>query len=224
MIGIIGAMRAETDGLLSAMTEKREQKISGMTFVTGKLGKNDIVVATCGIGKVNAAMCAEAMILGYHPDGVINSGVAGGLSKELKVADIVVATALVQHDMDTTPLGEPRGWISGADTVEFETDPALRDGLLSAAAENGVPTKTGVIASGDQFVADPAVKSEIVSLFGAIACEMEGAAVAQVCRANGVPCAVLRAISDGEGGAMDYGAFLHIAAERSLTVLKAFLL
>ena len=223
MIGIIGAMHAETEGLVALMRDKTERVISGMTFVSGKIGKQDAVVATCGIGKVYAAMCAQTMILTWHPEYVINSGVAGGLAPGLSIADIIIATALVQHDMDISPLGDPIGWVSGADRIRFETDGDLREKLLAIAKDQNVPARPGVIASGDQFVADPARKQEIVKMFDASACEMEGGAIAQVCFSNNVPFAVLRAISDGDGGASDYNAFLHLAAARTVSLLTALL-
>ena len=110
-------MEDEVAALKEAMEiEKTEEQI-GMTFVKGKLCGKDAVVVRSGIGKVNAAMCAQTMILRYHPRLIINTGVAGGMGKGIKISDIVVADSVVQHDMDTSDLGDPKGFISGIDRI-----------------------------------------------------------------------------------------------------------
>ena len=105
MIGIIGAMAVEIDELRERLTDPTDEVISNIRFTCGKLAGKDVVLAVCGIGKVFAAICAQTMILTYRPELIINTGVAGGLDKDLKIGDVVVATGLVQHDMDTSPLG-----------------------------------------------------------------------------------------------------------------------
>ena len=174
----------------------------------------EIVLAVCGIGKVFAAVCAEAMILRYAPACILNSGVAGTLTTKLSIGDIAIADRLVQHDMDTTPLGDPPGMISGLDTVYFEADPRIRRILVAAADETGAKSCRGTIASGDQFLSDPEKKAWIRHAFGAMACEMEGAAVAQAAYINKVPFGVLRAISDSADGKaqMEYPKFAAMAA------------
>ena len=196
MIGIICAMKIEADAIRDTIENSETETVSGIEFVRGTLHGKEVVLAVCGIGKVFAAICAEAMILRYKPDLLINSGVAGTLTPDLSIGDIAVAVSLVQHDMDTSPLGDPVGMISGINKTYFETDRAAVDGLCAAAARIGAKTLCGTIASGDQFLADPAKKRQIAETFGAAACEMEGAAIAQVAYVNRTPFAVLRAISD----------------------------
>lgn len=221
LIGIIGAMNIETEGLRAAMTEIREETVSGIRFTAGKLEGRDVVTATCGVGKVAAALCAEAMILHFGVTALLNTGVAGGLAKGLVVGDVVLADNVVQHDMDTSPLGDPVGLISGLNIVQIPADKALLDTLTAASLAVGLHTVVGTVASGDQFVATAAVKERIISQFGAAACEMEGAAIGQVAYTNGIPFAVLRAISDG-GDGMEFSEFVDLAATRSVKVTREF--
>ena len=122
VIGIIGAMDAEVNGLIKKLERHKTETVGGLEFHTGRLFLTDVVIAKCGVGKVFAAMCAEAMIIKYAPSLIINTGVAGGLDPALKCADIVVAEKLCQHDMDTSPLGDPKGLISGINVIYFESD------------------------------------------------------------------------------------------------------
>ena len=121
------------------------------------------------------------MIIKYAPDLIINSGVAGSLSSELSVCDVALAGAVVQHDMDTSPLGDPVGLISGINVVYINSSAEYTAKLAAAAGENGIKTLVGTIASGDQFIANGEKKAYVRDTFDAIACEMEGAAIGQVC-------------------------------------------
>ena len=222
MIGIIAAMNVEMESLRSYMENTEEETISGIRFVRGMLEGQEVVTAVCGIGKVFAALCAQTMILRYAPEAIINTGVAGTLTNALGIASIAVSSAVVQHDMDTSPLGDPKGLISGINVVEIPADEALSGKLLACAKEMGVNAVSGVIASGDQFVASAERKDFITGQFGAIACEMEGAAIGQVCYVNKVPFCVLRAISDSADGSshMDYPQFVKLAAEQSVSLMR----
>ena len=122
MVGIIGAMHIEVETIKALMENKTVETISGVDYVRGVLHGSEIVIAACGIGKVAAAMCAQTMILKYAPDCIINTGVGGSLCTKLAIGDIAVAEKLVQHDMDTSPLGDPKGLISGINKIFFETD------------------------------------------------------------------------------------------------------
>ena len=225
MIGIIAAMNVEMDSLRSYMKDTTTEVVSGVTFVRGTLEGQEVVTAVCGIGKVFAALCAQTMILKYAPSAVINTGVAGTLTGALDIGSIAVSSACVQHDMDTSPIGDPIGLISGINMIEIPADAQLGEKLCACAGELGVKTLCGVIASGDQFVASAQRKSFITEHFGAIACEMEGAAIGQVCYVNGVPFCILRAISDSADGSshMDYPAFVELAAAQSVRLLRRFL-
>ncbi len=226
MIGFIGAMDIEVNGLIAHLENKTLKKISGINFYTGNLCGSDVVIAKCGVGKVNAAICAQTMILTYNPDIVINTGVAGSLSPEIGICDVAVAIDVVQHDMDTSPLGEPIGFIGGIDMVKIPCDIVAAQQLYNCAVNLGCNTKLGTIASGDQFLNSDDVKKRIVGNFGAIAGEMEGASIGHVAYANGTPFAVLRVISDNASGDsnMDFPQFCEIAAEKSISICKEFIL
>lgn len=224
MIGIIGAMKSEVEALQAQMEQVTVSTISGVDYYCGLLQGKEVVVAQCGVGKVFAAICAQTMILTFHPDCVINTGVAGGLSTDLAVGDVTVATTLVQHDMDTSALGDPIGLISGINVVHFPADEAVSQKLANAAAKVGCAVKRGTIVSGDQFISAPEQKAKLHKDFDAVACEMEGASIAHVCYVNQVPFAVLRAISDSANGdgAMEFTEFVQLAADRSTAIINAF--
>ena len=225
MTGIIGAMHIEVETIKALMENKISEKIGGVEYVKGTLHGKDIVIAVCGIGKVAAAMCTQTMILRYAPDRIINTGVGGSLSTKLAIGDIAVAESLVQHDMDTSALGDPIGLISGINIVNIPADEKVVD-LLSNGIETleNVKGLRGVIASGDQFIASGEKKKFITENFDAIVCEMEGASIAQVCYTNGVPFGVVRAVSDCADGSshMDYGEFLPVAAANAAKLIEYF--
>ena len=224
-VGIIGAMKSEMDGIKSKVKDPEIRTISGIDFMAGELCGIPVIVATSGIGKVFAGMCAQTMILEYEPDLIINVGVAGSLSPELNIGDIAVASAVVQHDMDTTGIGDPPGLISGIDMIEIPSSEYAVRGLARAAEDLGFHRISGIIASGDSFIQNADRKKSITENFGAIACEMEGAGVGQVCYVNDVPFCVLRAISDNgdENATSDYGMSIDMAAERASQVMESFL-
>lgn len=227
MIGIIGAMKIEVDGIIAAMTETETELFCGTPFTSGKLSGVPVVVARCGAGKVNAAMCAAVMIQRYAPKLIISTGVAGGIGEGVKIGDLVIATHAVQYDYDTTAIGEPKAFVplggSGKETVELPTCEKYNAILEKYAAEiyNGV--HRGVIATGDKFVADPAVCDALKAEFGAISCEMETGAIAHVCAAGETPFCGLRAISDNanDDGKVDFMTFAKDSAEKCITLLKA---
>ncbi len=225
MTGIIGAMHIEVETIKSLMENKISETVSGVEYIKGTLHGKNIVIAVCGIGKVAAAMCAQTMILKYSPDCIINTGVGGSLSTRLSIGDIAVAESLVQHDMDTSPLGDPIGLISGINIVNIPADNTVAQTLLKGieTLEN-IKGVSGVIASGDQFIASAEKKKFITENFNAIVCEMEGASVAQVCYTNSVPFGVVRAVSDCADGSshMDYGEFLPMAAANTAKLIEYF--
>lgn len=216
-LGIIAAMKIEAELIEAAMTDIVRETCGSIEYCLGKIGNTDIVLAVCGIGKVFAAICAQTMIVKYAPDAVINTGVGGTLTKKLSVGDVAVSSAMVQHDMDTSALGDPVGLISGINIVEIPADEALAEKISAIVRGMGINTIKGTIATGDQFIGKQETKDRIVNTFGAIACEMEGAAIGQVCYVNKVPFAVIRAISDdADGGACeDYPTFAKMAAKNS---------
>ena len=225
MIGIIGAMDIEVQKLKGLLQGAKTEKISGTEFVTGSICGTDAVIAKCGVGKVFAAICAQTMIMRYKPEVIINIGVAGGLSKTLGIGDIVVADGVVQHDMDTTALGEERGFLSEIGLSVIPTDKKNLELLETACKECGINCDTGIIASGDQFISEAEKKRFITDTFSAKACEMEGAAIGQVCYLNGVPFGVLRAISDSanDNANFDFPTFAATSAENSAKVIERYI-
>lgn len=224
-IGIIGAMKIEVEKLCSMAENVKKEKIGGIEFCSGALCGHDVVIAVCGVGKVFAAMCAQAMILHYAPDAIINTGVAGALASGLRVGDVAIAENVVQHDMDTSPIGDPVGLISGINMVQIPADEKISSALKNTALDLGMICLGGTIASGDQFIADKTKKTYIKEAFSAIACEMEGAAIGQVCYVNGTPFGILRSISDNgdESAGMSYDKFIGVAVENSVKILTEFL-
>ena len=223
LIGIIGAMDIEVDALIASMENTEEKIISSVRFVKGEIFGHNVVIAKCGIGKVFAAICAQTMILEYNPTVIINTGVAGSLEKGFNVLDVAVAKSVVQHDMDTSAIGDPKGLISGINVIYIDTCKEVSNALKKAAECVSCTVKEGVIASGDKFMADAQEKAEINREFGAIACEMEGASIGQVCYVNKVPFGILRTISDGDGAEMDYMTFAPKAAIQATEIVKEFI-
>ncbi len=226
LTGIIGAMAVETDAIKALVDSPIVERVGNIEFVRGRLCGQEVVIAQCGIGKVFAAICAEAMILKYSPDRIINTGVAGTLSDKVGLLDIAISSSVVEHDMDTSPLGDPVGLISGINIVNIPAARSLVEEIRSAAERLGKNCAVGVIASGDQFIADKKRKEYICDTFSAIACEMEGAAIGHVCYVNGVDFAVIRCISDNAddaAGEMDYPTLCQKAAEQSQALLTELL-
>lgn len=199
MIGIIGAMDSEVNELKSQIKNLKVETISNMYFYQGELFGKEIVVAKCGIGKVFAAICAEAMILSFKPKKIIHIGIAGSLSEELGIDNVAIASSVVQHDVDQVGLGYPKGEVQGLGGINIHCNKKIVDDLVECAKRLSVKYKVGVIASGDQFISSSTKKDEIAKDFSAIATEMEGASTGQVCLVNGVDFGVVRAISDGSG-------------------------
>jgi len=225
MIGIIGAMGVEIKALEDLLENKKSDTISGVEYLSGTIYNKDVVLAVCGIGKVFAAICAQTMILKYNPEIIINTGVAGTLTEKLSIGDIAIAENVVQHDMDTSPLGDPVGLISGINIVKIPADETTYKKIESAVQKTGTNYQIGTIASGDQFLASNEIKERIIRNFGAIAGEMEGASIGHVCYVNKTPFCVLRAISDrADGsGAENYMEFLNSAAKNAVEVMKKFI-
>ena len=202
IIGVIGAMESEVCKLQAGLRTPAIESIANLTFYCGKIEKNELVLVQSGVGKVNAARAAQVLIDRYHPDYIINTGIAGGVGDGLHVGDFVIGTELLQHDFDLTGFGYAKGYISGCGDGQsasvFSSDAQLIQ-AFSKSASSALPAQSvhlGRIASGDVFVADVDRKIQIKNDFSVLAVEMEGAAIAQVAVANGVPFIVIRAISD----------------------------
>lgn len=202
MIGIIGAMEEEVRSIQESMANVSEQQIAGMNFYEGLLAGKECVVVCSGIGKVNAAACAQILCDRYKVDKLINTGVAGGLEDAVEIGDIVLSTDAVQHDMDCVGFGYKKGVIPRMATSEFKADEEMIEIAERCCKEvnPGVGVFRGRVASGDVFVSSAAKKAEIRASVGGYCCEMEGAAIAQVAYLNNVPFLIIRAISDKASG------------------------
>lgn len=225
-VGIIGAMDSEVELLKSEVEGAHTRELAGLAFVEGTLEGVDVVVVKCGVGKVNAAMCAQALVSVFGCTRVINTGVAGSLDNRIEIGDIVVSTDAVEHDMDVTPLGYAPGEHPDLHLVAFEADLGLRAAVVAAArGVDGVSVFEGRVCSGDQFIGSAEAKKRIVSAFGGMCCEMEGAAIAHVCHVAGVPFVVVRAISDkaDDSGNVDYPTFEKAAAAHCASIVLAAL-
>ena len=220
-LGIIGAMEQEVETLLGLMEHKQQTQKAGSRFVDGVLEGLNVTVVQCGVGKVNAALCAQVLCDCFGVTHLVNTGIAGSLCPALDIGDLVVSQDAMYHDVDAVAFGYPMGKVPGMDVTAFPADEALM-GYAFAAAEAVNPghTKIGRVASGDQFVASRQVKDKIIDLTKALCTEMEGAAIAQTAYRNGLPFVILRAISDkaDDSAEMDYPSFERIAAHRCAAV------
>ncbi|MDO5435516.1 MAG: 5'-methylthioadenosine/adenosylhomocysteine nucleosidase [Clostridia bacterium] len=225
MIGIIGAMVSEIEGLQREMTDTVITETGMNVFTAGKLCGRDVVISICGPGKVNAALCTQAMIMLYHPDTILNIGVAGSGDKSVGIFDMVIGTAAVQHDMDTSPIGDPVCYVSRIGLIQIPCDKAVCEDLRAAAEAEGIRCHEGIIATGDQFICRAEQKDAIRAKCTPLAVEMEGAAVAHACYMHGVKCGILRSVSDNADGEaeVDYPVFAERAAAETHRVVKRML-
>lgn len=224
MIGIIGAMDEEVQQIVAEMDVRKVEEKASMTFKMGILEGKEVVIVRSGIGKVNAAVCAQILVDDFYADYIINTGIAGSLKADIDIADIVISDDVLHHDMDATGFGYPLGQIPRMDTLSFKADDRLielaKESCKSAVPEIGV--HVGRIVSGDQFISDKTVKAKIVENFSGFCTEMEGAAIAQTAYLNKVPFLILRAISDkaDDSATMDYPEFEAQAIRHSVLLLK----
>ena len=227
-IGIIGAMDEEVRSLKEAMKVTKKTEIAQMEFCEGTLEGQKAVVVKCGVGKVNAGICVHTLIHEFGCTEIINTGIAGSLDEEIDICDIVVSTDAVQHDFDVSPVGFQKGEIPYTGLAAFPADESLRAMAVKAVQESTEDTKVfeGRVCSGDQFISSDAQKEKILSEFGGMCCEMEGAAIAQACWLSSTPFVIIRCISDKPGGGeevTDYPLFEAQAAEKCAAVIHAMI-
>jgi adenosylhomocysteine/aminodeoxyfutalosine nucleosidase len=219
-LAIMGAMEEEITPLLKYFTDIKINKFADNIYYEAKYKDIDIVVAYSKIGKVFSTLTATTLIQKFHCDTLLFSGVAGGINPALEIGDLIVASKLTQHDLDITAFGHPFGFVPGGD-VFVKTDEKLKNIALETAKQNGIKIIEGIIATGDQFIANEERKKFILDTFGADALEMEGASVAVVCDALDVPCLILRAISDTANmdAGFNFEEFLETSAKNSARFL-----
>ena len=220
-LGIIGAMQVEVEILLNAMENKTSSAKAGSIFYEGTLNGLPAVVVQCGVGKVNAAICAQMLCDLFDVTHIVNTGIAGSLCADLDIGDLVVSSDAMYHDVDAVHFGYPYGKVPGMDVTAFPAEESMiRYAYAAAEAVNPGHTRIGRVASGDQFVAVKELKEKIIANTQGLCTEMEGAAIAQTAYRNGLPFVILRAISDkaDDSAEMDYPTFERIAAHRCAEV------
>ena len=214
-IGIIFAMKEEIEKFLKKIACEKTQTIYNLTFYKGTYKKLKLVIVESGIGKVNAARSTQILIDNYNPNYIFGIGIAGGVSKNLKILDIVASDKLIQHDFDITAFDHTKGYIPNIGTY-INADKRL---IEIAKQHNAI---IGTIASGDIFCTEKNMSKKISQKFGALCVEMEGAAIAQVCKLCNVPFIIIRSISDcpGDNNKITYENFLG----HSTTAIADFML
>jgi adenosylhomocysteine nucleosidase len=222
-VGIIGAMQEEIELLLAQLDSKQTERHAGITYHQGLFKGKKVVLTRSGVGKVNAAVCTQLLIDRYRADAVIFTGVAGAVDPQLNIGDIVISTSSVQHDVDVTALGFPRGTIPYQEVSEYPSDARLI-ALAEEAGRKVYPGRclTGKVLSGDQFIADRSVVKRLFEELGGACTEMEGASVAQVCYMNDVPHVIIRSMSDKADGSahVNFTEFTIEAANRSFAIVE----
>lgn len=216
----MGAMAEEIAPMLDRVEGVVECNLAGNVYYECKYKGLSLVIAYSKIGKVNAALSASILLNHFSCEALIFSGVAGAISPELKIRDLLLATKLCQHDVDITAFSHPFGFIPGGQLF-YESDDKLNQIARHVAKKQGIVLKEGIIATGDQFVASTERKQWIGEEFGAIALEMEGGSVAAVAAALNRPFCVLRAISDAADtdASFNFDTFLHESAKESADFL-----
>ena len=220
-LGIIGAMRIEVETLVEKMENVTKTNRAWSDYYEGTLEGMDVVVVQCGVGKVNAALCTQILCSCYGVSHIVNTGIAGSLCAQLDIGDLVVSKDAMYHDFDCNAFGYPSGRVPGMDVTAFPAEETMiRYAMAAAESVHPGHVKLGRIASGDQFVAEKALKEKIIATTQGLCTEMEGAAIAQTAYRNGIPFVILRAISDkaDDSAEMDYPTFERIAAHRCAEV------
>lgn len=220
MLAFIGAMEDEVAGIRAALSDTEAKEYAGRTVIEGTYCGARAVIVQAGIGKVNAALCTQMIIDRYAPSAIINTGIAGSLNSNISIGDLVLSTDAVQHDVDATTFGDPAGQIPNMDVFSFTADKELRARAKEAAAAvlPEIGCHEGRVLTGDQFISSQEKKEWLVNTFAGDCCEMEGAAIAQVCHVNSIPFLIIRAISDSADNSahMDYPAFEQMAIANSV--------
>ncbi|ULO05435.1 5'-methylthioadenosine/adenosylhomocysteine nucleosidase [Paenibacillus sp. 19GGS1-52] len=225
IIGLIGAMDEEIKLLLEGMEERMTVVKAGISYYTGTLFGKSVVLCKCGVGKVNAAVTTQILLDTFGASQVLFTGVAGAVHPELNIGDIVISSSCMQHDMDVTALGYPKGIIPYQEVSAFSADPALVLLAEQACVELKQKYLIGKVLSGDQFIASADVVAELRKELDGACAEMEGAAVAQVCYMYDTPFVVIRSMSDKADGSahVNFREFTVEASERSHAILEYML-
>ena len=215
-IAIMGAMPEEIEPLLAKVENVKKIEYANNSYYEATYKGKELVIAYSKIGKVFASLTATILLEKFACDTLLFSGVAGAISPDLNIGDLIIADGLCQHDLDIVAFGHPYGYVPEGE-VCIPTDVNLRNIAKEVAKKRDLTLKEGVIATGDQFVANSERKEWILNTFNADALEMEGASVAVICNALNVPFFVLRAISDtaNDDAGVDFDEFMVGSAKIS---------
>ncbi|CAD5900728.1 MULTISPECIES: 5'-methylthioadenosine/adenosylhomocysteine nucleosidase [Carnobacterium] len=216
-IGIIGAMEEEILLLKSKMSNKKEWTEAKADFIEGQIGEVEVVLVRCGIGKVNAALTTTLLLAKHDIDLIVNTGSAGGIGAGLHVGDVVIASEMAYHDVDATVFGYSIGQVPQM-PARYIANQGTIEKTITAAKKTGLTPVKGLIVTSDSFIASQAQTDVILSNFpDALASEMEGAAIAQVCYQFDVPFVIIRAMSDvaDEEAGVSFDEFIIEAGKKS---------
>lgn len=223
-IGIIGAMDQEVSILKEQLTDTRSWERADALFISGSLGCHEVIVVRSGIGKVLSAVTTALLIHQYGVNMVINTGSAGGIGQGLSIGDLVIANKLAYFDVDVTNFGYAPGQLPGM-PLFYECSDYLKEEMKKAAEKTGLSTRLGLIVTGDSFVSDTQKVKQILNDFpDALACEMEGAAIAQAASQFNIPFLVVRAISDtaDQEATQNFDEFIETAGKKSAQMVIEF--
>ena len=225
--GIIVAMQEEMKEIEKLIKDMEIVKIFDLNFKKGKINNSEVILAEAGVGKVNAARTTQILIDNFNIDAIINLGSAAAADDKLDIGDIVIARKLVQHDFDITAFGHPKGFISNVGQY-LECNKELIEKMKSVITKiqnKEFKILVGTIASGDIFCTEISMKDKIRYKFDADAIEMEGAAIAQVCKLDNMPFIVIRGISDSPNGnnEITFEQYLEIASQRCAEIINVFM-
>jgi adenosylhomocysteine nucleosidase len=217
-IAIIGAMEEEVALLRENITNPQTDTIAGCEYTSGTMKGKEVILLRSGIGKVNAAMSTAVLLQHFKPDAIINTGSAGGFDPSLNVGDVVISTEVRHHDVDVTAFGYEYGQVPQLPAA-FTADEKLKKAAVESVRELGdAQVVSGLIATGDSFMNDPARVEAIRDKFtGLQAVEMEAAAIAQVAHQFEVPFVIIRSLSDiaGKESDVSFEQYLEKAALHS---------
>lgn len=225
--GIIAAMQEEMVEIKNIMSDVEENNIYELTFIKGTINESEVVLVEAGVGKVNAARVTQILIDNFNVDAIINIGSAASANSEIDIGDIVIGKKLIQHDFDITAFGHPKGYISNVgEYVESDNNLIVKmEQIISRIENKDFRIKIGTIVSGDIFCTSKQMKEKIRNKFNADAIEMEGAAIAQVCKLDNVPFIIIRSISDKPDGSnnITFEQFLEKASKRCAQIIQHYL-
>lgn len=226
MYGIIAAMQEEMQEIKKIMQDIENLKIYELNFFKGTINYKNVVLVEAGVGKVNAARVTQILIDNFNIQGIINVGSAGSCNDELEIGDIVIGKKLVQHDFDITAFGHEKGFISNVGQFVESDDELISqiEEVIKNIKDKDFNIKIGTIASGDIFCTEPKMKEKIRNKFSAECIEMEGSAIAQVCKLDQIPFLVIRSISDKPNGQNEitFDKFLEKASKRCAYIINEF--